>query len=461
MLHHGYSSDGPPVRTAIIGAGNFGGVILSQSAFVPAVRVDLVVDSRLDIARAGLRDAGVTDEQIAECATHSEARRALEAGQRVITSSAAMISELEPIEVVVESTAIPEAGARHARDAITAGKHVAMVNKETDAAVGPILKKLADSAGVVYTAVDGDQHGLLIKLVRWARTIGLDVVCGGKLLDVEIIRHDDPPSLTRWGGRLNIAGESLDAFDFRPSDDLSETIARRGRALKHDQGAKPWDLVELTIAANATGLVPDVPTTHTPALWTTEIPAVLCPRDLGGLLGSDGRIDAVQIIRRPHELTLQGGVFLVVRVQSESMRRIMISSEAVMHRDGRTALIVWPHHLLGIEAIGSILAAGRSHTATGAIDYRPAYDVVYRAARDLHPADTLGDDHSDAITAEMLPNVGSDADAPLPSGLAQHARLIKPIHRGKLITRDAVHRPIDSVLWSLRDLQDKEFFEKS
>ena len=48
------------------------------------------------------------------------------------------------IDVVCEGTGvIPEAGAVHAKAALDNGKHVAMVNKETDSAVGPILKRLA------------------------------------------------------------------------------------------------------------------------------------------------------------------------------------------------------------------------------------------------------------------------------------------------------------------------------
>ena len=72
-----------------------------------------------------------------------------------------------PIDVLVESTGDPEAGAAHALGAIQAGRHVIMVNKETDVVVGPLLSHLAEQAGCVYTPVDGDQHGLLIDFVQW------------------------------------------------------------------------------------------------------------------------------------------------------------------------------------------------------------------------------------------------------------------------------------------------------
>jgi predicted homoserine dehydrogenase-like protein len=60
--------------------------------------------------------------------------------------------------VIAEATGEPEMGAKFAYEAIKHGKHVAMINKEADSAVGPILKHYADKAGLVYTAVDGDQQ---------------------------------------------------------------------------------------------------------------------------------------------------------------------------------------------------------------------------------------------------------------------------------------------------------------
>ena len=64
-----------------------------------------------------------------------------------------------------------------------------------------------------------------------------------------------------------------------------------------------YDLGELLIAANATGLVPDVDTLHGPLLRTPEIPQVLAPQEEGGILGRRGVIDGVTVLRGP----LRGG----------------------------------------------------------------------------------------------------------------------------------------------------------
>lgn len=43
-------------------------------------------------------------------------------------------------------------------------KHVVAMNAELDATLGPLLKRLADEQGVIFTNSDGDQPGVIINL---------------------------------------------------------------------------------------------------------------------------------------------------------------------------------------------------------------------------------------------------------------------------------------------------------
>ena len=61
---------------------------------------------------------------------------------------------------------------RHAEIGLTAmehGKHLVMMNVEADVTIGPLLRRMADKAGVCYTLVDGDQPGCTMQLIEWAR----------------------------------------------------------------------------------------------------------------------------------------------------------------------------------------------------------------------------------------------------------------------------------------------------
>jgi predicted homoserine dehydrogenase-like protein len=46
------------------------------------------------------------------------------------------------------------------------------MNAEMDATVGPILRKKAEDAGVIYTVTEGDQPGVQMNLYRWVKTLG-------------------------------------------------------------------------------------------------------------------------------------------------------------------------------------------------------------------------------------------------------------------------------------------------
>src|SRR5699024_8638110 len=152
------------VTAAVIGTGHFGKAIVTQQKYNNFVNVKIVMDKNLDSARNALLDADIKEDIILYCDNATEARNLLENGKYIYTDKLDVILKTKEIDIVCEGTGVPEAGAVHAEKAIRNGKHVAMINKETDSAVGPILKKIAEEAGVIYTPVDGDQHGLLMSM---------------------------------------------------------------------------------------------------------------------------------------------------------------------------------------------------------------------------------------------------------------------------------------------------------
>ena len=184
------------VKAGVIGTGHYATAIVCQAQSMSRLEVSVVADVDVDKGRQAYRHAGVDEEHIAVCDSRATALDALERGAKVVLEDAELMMEL-PVTLVAEATGVAEAGARHAAAAIHHGKHVAMVNKEADVSVGPILKHRADRAGVVYTAVDGDQHGLLIGLVDWARTLGLRVIAGGKAGDGEYLHDPVQRTVTR------------------------------------------------------------------------------------------------------------------------------------------------------------------------------------------------------------------------------------------------------------------------
>jgi predicted homoserine dehydrogenase-like protein len=453
---------GRPVRAGVIGCGSFGSGILASPSRL--IEIHAVSDQQVEAARDAWRRAGVPDTAVAVCEGRREALAALEAGRRVVVRDPLLLVEL-PLDVVVEATGQPEAGAKHALAAIRNGRPVAMVNKEADVTVGPILKRLAEEAGVVYTPVDGDQHGLLIGLVAWARRLGLEVLCGGKSRDREIAADLSRASVFDGSREIRLDAAAVRAFEplpWRPAlagaPSMEESLEQRRDQLGGSGRIGGWDLVELVIAANATGLAPDAASgVRCPALYQGEIADVLCPESMGGILGGRGAIDAVTCLRRPGEAGLGGGVFVVVTAESAPARGVLARGAVCHGAGGEAALITRPYHLLGIEAVHSIAAAARGGGTLNAGEYRPRFDVFVRAARNLEAGSVLGDDHSPELEVLIGPAAAVTARGPLPAHLASGNRLATGVRAGAVITRDVVEAPADSVLWELRARQDLRF----
>src|ERR1051326_1593781 len=168
---------GKPVRVALIGAGKFGSMFLSQVPHTPGLEVPVIVDLDPDRARQACKTVGWEEARI-------EATR--------FTDEVSAATR-DPIEVVVEATGHPAAGIRHARAAIAAAKHIVMVNVEADVLAGPLLAEEARRAGVVYSLAYGDQPALTAEIVDWARATGFGVVAAGKGTKYLPAYHDVTP----------------------------------------------------------------------------------------------------------------------------------------------------------------------------------------------------------------------------------------------------------------------------
>ncbi len=444
------------VRAGLIGSGRYGTAVITQARDIPLLEIPIIADLDPQTARMAYHHAGISDEDISISDNCSDAMRAMEAGKFVITEDPMLLMDI-PIDVVIESTGVPEAGARHAYEAIQHGKHVAMINKETDAVIGPILKHLADSAGVVYTPVDGDQHGLLIGLVLWARSLGLEVLCGGKARNAECIY--DPEARTVSCGRDTVAIRESDAWALNriPNGEAKRYIAARREILASFPRTSNSDLGEMTVAANATGLMPDTPPLHLPVVRISEIPEVLCPVEEGGILQTRGVIDIVTCLRGADDAGLGGGVFVVVSCENDYSRMILTTKGLIPNSRGSTAVIYRPYHLCGVETPISILSAALLNVPTGASTIQPHVDLVAKSNCELSAGTILGGGHTNDIDAAILPASPTIGANPLPFYLLTGVRLSKDVATETLITQEMVIPPSDSLLWSLRREQDAYF----
>ncbi len=453
------------VIAAIIGAGHFGTAVVTQQKYTKYLKVSIVADKKLENAKEAFIKAEIPEELIVYSADAAEAQRLIEQGKYVYTDHSMMIMDIPAIDVVCEGTGVPEVSAQLCLAAIEKGKHVAAISKEMDSVVGPILSRIAKEKGVVYSPVDGDQPALLMALIEWARAIGLTVISAGKARDGEFVLDEQAQTVSIAADGITVHDDYVTSipdsymkyFKKIPQGKAEEYLAKRAEALKDLPNAGAFDLCELTMIANATGLRPAVADLTQSTLRITELPIAYCAKENGGIYEGEGIIDVHTNLRRSDESGMGGGVYMVVRCDNAYSNYILTTKGQIPNYDNSTAVIYRPYHLCGVETSTTILSAGLLGMNTGALDYVPRLDLVKRACRDIKAGETLGGDHDLRLIASIVPATVRGAKNAVPGHMITGNVAVQDIKAGETITYDKIEDRSSTVLWQLRARQEAEF----
>jgi predicted homoserine dehydrogenase-like protein len=159
---------GEPVRVGMVGAGAMGrGVALQILTAVPGMELSVICNRHPEAARRAYLQAGADKPRHVE--NLAELETALASRTPAITDDYTLVCRADAIDVLFEVTGTVEFGAHVVLEAIAHGKHVVTMNAELQGTLGPLLKRHADKAGVVFTDSDGDQPGVIMNLYRSRR----------------------------------------------------------------------------------------------------------------------------------------------------------------------------------------------------------------------------------------------------------------------------------------------------
>jgi len=459
MNYHDYFAGATrPVEVSIAGTGGFGRSFLAQGLRTPLMNVRIAVDLDAATAAAALKSAG--GMAVAECYSKEEASLAWAGGLSIAAGDLSHVVHL-PFDVLVEATGHPEAGARHAQLAIEAGKHLALASKEVDSVVGPGLARLAAQTGRVVTPVDGDQPSLLIGLITWAEILGFEVVCAGKSSEYDFVF--DPATETLTSNSVTVdAPDFANHLELGKRDVAELVVARSQAASKLRQRAVP-DLCELAVVSHSVELVPDRPDLHCPIARISEVPTFFSTKADGGLLEGERRMDVFHCLRLPGEVSFAGGVFVVIRCHDAASWELLAGKGHIVSRNGATAMVYLPRHLLGLEAATSVLEVGINGRSTGSRSPQPRFDLIAIADAHLNAGTVLsatGHHHSiESVSAALVPASPLEAEQPAPFYLAANRRLVRAVKAGSPICLGDIAVK-DSHLLTLRRRQDMLFLTK-
>lgn len=434
-----------PIDVGIIGTGLFGTKLMDQVARVPGMRTAAVADLDRDAAHRALTEAGLEERSTATTGTES-INEAIAGGSVAVTDDSIALTEAD-VDVVVESTGVPEAGARHAYNAIQEGKHVVMVTVETDTVVGAILADMAESAGVTYSLAYGDQPALIVELYDWARSVGMDVVAVGK---------GNP---YREEYRLGTPDDVFERFGFDDSFIERHNLNPRMYNSFLD-GTKV--AVEMCAVANALDLEPDISGMHLPTCEIPEIPDVLRPIEDGGVLDGTGVVDTVSTLHPDGssvDHSISFGVFVVTSTPNDAVAEYIEQNSGdglYVSDDGQYQVFYRPYHLPGVETTISIATAALDNEPTGVCRTHAA-EVAAAAKRDLEPGDELDGGGGYTVYGTLETADRAARENHVPFELLHGAEVVDAVPQDDVITYDDVQLNEDSLIYSLRKLQEERF----
>ncbi len=415
---------GTPVRVSLIGCGQMGKDIVAQFSKMKGIVCDIVVDINTDIALDGYQQAGYTAEQVVVTNDLAEAEKAIDEGKKVATTDYKLAVAARRTQVVIDATGSPEMGARVTMECILHKRHIVMMNVECDVTIGPILRRLCEQAGVVYSLTAGDEPGSICEIYRFAKALGFKVVAAGK-------------------GKNN----PLDYYATPSTPEWAEKAAKRKMAarmlVEFVDGSKT--MIEMCAVSNATGLVPDVRGMHCAKCNVDELKTVFSLKSQGGVLDKEGVVDFAIGNVAP-------GVFVVVTTDNQ---RII---DGLVQRDmgnGPNYLLYRPYHLCSIETPITAAQAVIYGESTGhPLDHLTS-ECITLAKKDLKKGEVLDAIGEYCYRASIdLHSVAKEGNM-LPVGLAKGAVMKCDVPKDTVITYDMVELSDKSVLVQLRRMQDQ------
>jgi predicted homoserine dehydrogenase-like protein len=416
---------GKSIKVAIAGIGQMGRGLISHIRELDGIQVVAVANRDAERIRRVLREIDVNDDEVILTGSgrgkEKRVDQLVKKGKIIVSDDLGILFALDCVDIVIDATGNPGAGAYMAYNAVMHKKHIVTLNVETDAVIGPELKKLADKAGVVYTVSAGDEPAALKELYDFADALGLEVVAAGKGKNNPLDRYANPKTLEDYAQSKGSSPKMMTSFV---------------------DGTK--SMIEMACLSNSTGLVPDCRGMHGPRADIKDLINVFSLKEDGGVLSKKGVVDFAIGDLAP-------GVFLVYTTENKTVKADL---EYLMLGSGPYYLLYRPYHLTSIETPLSIARTYFYREPTLVPEYGMVSEVITLAKRDLRKGEKLDGIGGYTIYGLIEEYQAARRESLLPVGLSEGCILKKDIEKDRPIKYDDVDLGKDSLLLKIRRSQD-------
>ena len=413
------------IRVAFIGCGKFVSMFLAQYNQLKKIKIDSIIDVKIDQAKDNCRKSGLDETTINE-----------------INFSNNLDSVLDrDIEIFIEATGNPIVGTVHTVKIIKNKKHVILVNVEADVTCGKYLSDLAKQNNVICSMAYGDQPSLILEQVEWARLNGFSVVCAGKGTKYHPTFEYSTPD-TVWG-HYGLTKE-------RAEIESGMNPKMFNSFLCGDKSA-----IEMCAVSNAANLkCPNNGLTF-PPVGVYEIAKKLIPKSAGGLIDYEGQVEVISSIdenKKDIPNDLRWGVYVVIKAENQYVKNCFKDYGMVTDESGNYSAIWRPYHYIGLELAQSIYSIALDNKATGFTKHYNA-DVASYAKKDLKIGEKLDGEGGFCARGRLITSEKSKTEKILPLGLTDNAIVKRNISKDQVIKIEDVELNLPAEVIEARNYQ--------
>ena len=366
------------IKVGLVGAGQMGQGIVAQVSKMYGVDLVCIIDKnkkQLDIASDRYKK-------------HKE--------NKILSSDSIAALDNVELDIVIEATGTPAAGAIVAKNVLNRGINLILLNVETEATIGLALRKEAEKNNAIVTVADGDEPVAALDLYNFATELSFEVISIGKGKNNPFNTFATPSSLTKEASLKQMNPKMLTSFV---------------------DGTKT--MVEMAALANFLDFNIDVDGMHGIEATYENINQHYIPKKDGGLLNNSQVVDFA--------FGIAPGVFAVIYSEDDYVNYEM---KYLKMGEGPYWTLARPYHLTSLEiprTIRHIMLEKYSKLSAKSWNV----EVVAYAKQDIEPGTNLGSIGGDYMygKAQKL----SSSKGLLPIGIAEDNIATKAISKGNPI----------------------------
>jgi len=393
------------IKVAFIGCGKFISMFLSQYNQLKKIKIDTIIDLKIDQAKKNCLNSGLTEDTIKEINFANSLNEAIN----------------RDIDIFIEATGNPIVGTAHADKIIKKKKHIILVNVEADVTCGKYLSDLAKQNGVICSMAYGDQPSLILEQIEWARLNGFLVTCAGKGTKYHpVFEYSTPDTVWKHYGLTKERAEIESGMNPKMFNSF----------LCGDKSA-----IEMCAVSNASNLKCPTNGLTFPPVGVYDIAKKLIPKSDGGLIDYEGQVEVISSIdleRKTIPNDLRWGVYIVIKAQNKYVKNCFKDYGMATDASGNYSAIWRPYHYIGLELAQSIYSIALDKKATGFTKNYNA-DVASYAKKDLKVGEKLDGEGGFCARGKLITSKKSKEEKILPLGLTDGAEVIKNIKKDEVI----------------------------